>query len=161
VRKKSDGGYLKLLIYSNWGDFFFLVPPVKKVKIELNTPSFDQYPRLCSSKHYDIKLPDGRLFLGCKIEVKTHTSHGMGGMSENSSSSEAFFISDGLTIKLESGFLMRLNKSVTAREQARQRRKGYEEELQKLNKQKADLEARISKISGLLKPIRTCERRLT
>ncbi|HEY4507027.1 MAG TPA: hypothetical protein VJH71_02625 [Candidatus Paceibacterota bacterium] len=111
MAKTTPIGYSELVIDNNWATSFYLVPPEKKVKRD----DLNKYPRLDPAQCYDVRLPDGTVLIGCEIRIQTHHTRGMGGMSEDSSSSEAFFLAKGLEIKLNSGFLLRPNKIVTAR----------------------------------------------
>ncbi|OGN03165.1 MAG: hypothetical protein A2655_03645 [Candidatus Yanofskybacteria bacterium RIFCSPHIGHO2_01_FULL_43_42] len=112
MAKTASVGYSKLVVDENWATYFYLVPPEWKV---VKRDELNKYPRLDPAQCYDVKLPNGTVFTGCEIRVQTHHTRGMGGMSEDSSSSEAFFLANGLEIKLKSGFLLRPNKTATTR----------------------------------------------
>lgn len=140
MAKTSSGVYSELVIDENWATSFYLVPPGKKVKRD----DLYKYPTLDPARCYDVKLPDGTEFMGCEINVQTHHTRGMGGMSEDSSSSEAFFTTNNLEIKLKSGFLLRYNESAT-----NQKRRQLESQERERTQQ--DLLSRRSEIDRKLK----------
>ena len=67
-------------------------------------------------------------------------------MDESSSSSQAFFETDGLTIELKSGYLMRVNEIVTARQKKMARQKEIDKKLGKLCRDKKKIDDEIAKL---------------
>lgn len=135
----SADGWLKLWINENWSTFFYLVPSGK----EVGENDSKKYPELNERTLYDIKLPNGREFLGCKINISTHTREGRGGMDEGSSFSEAFFEAEDLTIKLKSGMLLRANVAATTLQKKKDRRREDAGVLENLIQQRNELNKKI------------------
>ncbi len=125
----------------NWCTQFFLVNPGEKLPEEYR--KLDKYPELNFSKYYDIKTPDGQVFEGSKVYCHTSHTRGSGGMSESSSSSTGFFQAGSLEATLNSGFLMRVNERVTEQMQAKRREEERKEKLQRLYKQRSELDEQI------------------
>lgn len=144
-KSKSKSGWLRLLVYENWGTTFYLIPQHERARIVWNTPR-DKYQQLSMQKSYDVKLLNGKTYMGCGISIDTHHSRGMGGMSEDSSSSEAFFHAEGLTIKLKSGYLMRVNQNVTARRNGISRRREIDEKLAELLLKEKEVKKEIANL---------------
>lgn len=142
LKRKPCDKWLELWIDGGWSTSFYLAPLRKKV----GKNNLDKYPTLDKEAWYDIMSPDGKEFVGCRINIITHSHQGRGGMDESSSSSQAFFETDGLTIELKSGYLMRVNEIVTARQKKMARQKEIDKKLGKLCRDKKKIDDEIAKL---------------
>ncbi len=129
MAKKNQEGYQRLVVVSDW-----------TTRIELGGQPLD------FEKYYDIKLPSGQTYEGCRVHSSTHHTRGMGGMSESSTEIIPFFDAAGLEAKLKSGYLMRINPEVTAQELKKKLAKERQEKLQELSQKRNELHKQISKL---------------
>ena len=143
--KIQEKEYRELQITNaRWSTEFFLVTPGEK----LNTSQLDKYSKLDFNKYYDIQTSPEQSFEECRVYCQTNMHQGMGGMSESSSSSVGFFEAAGLEAKLQSGFLMKINKKVTTQKNAEKEEKERQEKLQELYQKRAKLNKDISKLES-------------
>ena len=112
---------------------------------EIDDHELENYPELNFDHCYDIKVSPKQIFEGCGVFYNTHYYQGMGGMSESSSESTGFFETDGLTIKLESGFLMKINEEATQKKQKEKMKEEKEEKLKELRQEKKEINEKIKK----------------
>ncbi len=100
---------------------------------------------LNQKKCYDIKLPNGKEFVGCTVEIRTEPCEGKGA-DERGTHYSAFFHHEGLTIELEPVHLVRVNKSATADRMKKEKRRENREELETLLEQRKNLDAKIARL---------------
>ena len=100
---------------------------------------------LDDDKYYDIKLPNGRKFTGCSVEIREEPRVGSGA-DECGTYRTAFFHHAGLTIELESDHLVRVNKNVTARRRDTEKRRSDRDELDTLLDQRKNLNEKIARL---------------
>jgi len=98
-------------------------------------------------KYYDIKAPTGQSFEGCKVYKKTYEHRGYGGMSEDSTTINPFFEANGLEIRLQTDFLMRINEKVTAERQAEKATQEKAQRIKELSTERERLDREISDLS--------------
>ena len=105
-------------------------------------PDFDKY--------YDIKTLKGQEFEGCRVYKQTDHDRSMG---DPSTTITPFFEANGLESKLQSGFLMRVNKKVTEKKIAEEKAKAKKEMLKILYETQQKLNENIKGIEeGEIEP---------
>jgi hypothetical protein len=139
----SKRGFKKVAIDPDWATTFYLIERDQEFKRK----NKEQHDELVFDKYYDMILPGGAVFEGGLVRADVHT--GVCGNMESYSETTGYFVTkDGVEIKLQAGYLLRLNKEVTAKKEIKQRENQRRSKLSELRRERSKLDRKIAKLKN-------------